>query len=64
MKTPESCLGPVRANQLGVDYWFKGDRSQGLVAGKGVDGEVFSVPPQEQVLGCEQPLLEKERHRP
>lgn len=49
LKTPESCLGPVRANQLGMDYWFKEDRSPGLVAGKGVEGEIFSVPPQEQV---------------
>lgn len=44
----------------GKSYWFKEDRRQGLVAGKRVEGEIFSVPPQEQVLGCEQPLLEKE----
>lgn len=50
---------------MGVDYWFKEDRSQSLVAGKGDVGEIFSVPPREQVPGCEQQLLEKkEGHRP
>lgn len=51
----------VREGQsCGKGYWFKEDGRQGLVAGKRVEGEIFSVPPQEQVLGCEQPLLEKE----
>ena len=49
---------------MAVDYWFKEDRRQSLAAGKGDVGEIFSVPGQEQVPGCEQQLLEKEGHRP
>ena len=49
----------MRAEPLGKDYWFQEDRSRGLAAGNpGVD-EIFSVPSQEQVLGCGQQLLEK-----
>lgn len=63
MKTP-AVLRAREGQSCGMDYWFKEDRRQGLIAGKRVEGEIVSVPPQEQVLGCEQPLLEKKSLRP